>query len=187
MSLANKIENLNNKKINLDKKITVIENRLRLQNSKERNKLNNKKKSLAKIFLSSNFKLIAGNNTFSIYEIYTIGGLIIMHQLDKYKSTILLASYNQIVKMCLDTITKNIIYNQGKQSYLHDRKINKDIHDKLCLINGILIRAKRLIEDSDLEYLHQIGNNEFIKLRKLKLDRKHQQIIASLKNNIKTV
>ena len=183
MSLSKKMEILNKKKIMIDKKIAIIENRLRLQNTKDRNKLNLKKKSLAKIFLSSNLKSIAGYNNFSMYEIYTIGGLIIMHKLDNYKSTVLLASYNQIIKMCLNTITKNIIYNQGKQSYIHDRKINKNIHNKLCLINGILIRSKRLIQDSDLETLHQIGNNQFIKIRKAKINKKHKYITDTLKNN----
>ena len=118
-----------------------------------------------------------------MYEIYTIGGLIILNELDSYKSTVLLASYNQVIKLCFDTITKNIIHRQGNQSYIEDRKINKDIQDKLCLINGILIRAKRLIEDSDLEQLHQIGNSEFIKKRKAKIEHKYKYIIDQLKTN----
>lgn len=144
---SNKLNNLYKKKDSLDNKINIIENRLRLKNAKQRNKINNKKKKLAKIFLSSNYKLIAGKHIFSMYEIYTIGGLIILNELDSSKSTVLLASYNQVVKLCFDTMRKNIIYRQGKESYIEDRKINKDIQDKLCLINGILIKAKRLIDD----------------------------------------
>lgn len=183
MTLSKRIEKINNKKQIIDRKISIIENRFRTKAVKDINKLNNKKKKLAKIFLLSNYKLIAGRHIFSMYEIYTIGGLIILNELDSYKSTVLLASYNQVVKLCFDTMRKNIIYRQGKESYIEDRKINKDIQDKLCLINGILIRAKRLIEDSDLEQLHQAGNSEFIKKRKAKIEHKYKCIIDQLKTN----
>ena len=89
---SNKLNNLYKKKDSLDNKINIIENRLRLKNAKQRSKLNNKKKKLAKIFLSSNYKLIAGKHIFSMYEIYTIGGLIILNELDSYKSTVLLGA-----------------------------------------------------------------------------------------------
>ena len=93
MTLSKRIERLNNKKQSLDKKINILENRYKLKVNRERDKLNRKKKSLAKIFLASNYNDFDGKHIFSMYEVYTIGGLVIMNQLDKYKSSVLHTSH----------------------------------------------------------------------------------------------
>ena len=93
MTLSKRIERLNNKKQSVDKKINILENRYKLKVTRERDKLNRKKKSLAKIFLASNYNDFDGKHIFSMYEVYTIGGLVIMNQLDKYKSSVLHTSH----------------------------------------------------------------------------------------------
>ena len=173
MTLSKRIERLNNKKQSVDKKINILENRYKLKVTRERDKLNRKKKSLAKIFLASNYNDFDGKHIFSMYEVYTIGGLVIMNQLDKYKSSVLLASYNEIINKCYNSHElKNIISKLGKKSYIKDRKIKKDIQEKLHFINGILIKAKEFILDSNIDKLHELGNFQFIKMRKAKIEKK---------------
>jgi len=96
----------------------------------------------------------------------------------------LLASYNEVLHKCINTpLLTDIILNQGKESYSQDRKIKKDIEEKLYFINGVLIRAKEFILNSNLDILHEIGNSQFIKMRKSKIDKKHKYLIAHLKIN----
>jgi hypothetical protein len=180
--MQNKLEKLYIKKQLVDKKINQLENRITRKNSMVRNKLNNKKKRLAKIFLSSNYKSISKQTSFSMYEIYTIGGLIIMNGLDFYKSTVLLVAYNEIIKKCQNTIFKNIITRQGKSSYLINKKIDKDIDDKMFLINGILLGACEFILNSDAEELHKKGNLQFIQIRTQKIEKKHKYILDQLRD-----
>ncbi len=93
-----------------------------------------------------------------MYEVYTIGGLVIMNELDKYKSSVLLASYNEIISKCYNSPKlKNSVSKLGQESYIEDRKIKKDIQEKLHFINGVLIKAK--------------------------IEKKHKYIIDSLKSN----
>ncbi len=184
MTLSKRIERLNNKKQSVDKKINILENRSKLEVARERGKLNRKKKSLAKIFLASNYSDFDSKHIFSMYEVYTIGGLVIMNELDKYKSSVLLASYNEIITKCYNSPElKNIISKLGQESYIEDRKIKKDIQEKLHFINGVLIKAKEFILNSNIDKLHDIGNSQFIKMRKSKIEKKHKYIIDSLKNN----
>lgn len=183
MSISKKLNELNTKKQNIDKKISIVENRSRLKVARERNKINQKKKSMAKIFLASLYRDVGDKYIFSMYEVYTIGGLVILNGLENYKSSVLLASYNEILHKCINTpLLTDIISSQGKESYSQDRKIEKDIEEKLYFINGVLIRAKEFILNSNLDRLHEIGNSQFIKMRKAKIDKKHKHIIEYLKN-----
>jgi hypothetical protein len=185
MSISKKLNELNTKKQKIDKKISIVENRSRLKVARDRNKIKKKKKSLAKIFLASNYKEMDSKNIFSMYEVYTIGGLAILNKLENYKSSVLLASYNEIIHKCINNPTlKEIITNQGKENYSEDRKIKKDIEEKLYFINGVLIRAKEFILNSNLDRLHKIGNSQFIKMRKSKIKKTHKHLIEHLRNNI---
>ena len=181
MYISNK---LNIKKQKVDEKINFIMIRSRLKIARDRNKINKKKKSLAKIFLASDYKDINNKYIFSMYEFYTIGGLIILNSLENYKSSILLAGYNEIIYKCINNPNlKHIIAAQGKENYIEDRKIKKDIEEKLYFINGVLIRTKEFILISNLDKLHNIGNSQFIKMRKYKIEKKHKYIITCLKNS----
>jgi hypothetical protein len=180
MSISKK---LNTKKQKIDKKISIVENRSRSKVARERNKINRKKKSMAKIFLASFYRDIGDKHIFSMYEVYIIGGLVILNELENYKSSVLLASYNEILHKCINTpLLTDIISNQGKESYSQDRKIEKDIEEKLYFINGVLIRAKEFILNSNLDRLHKIGNSQFIKMSKANIEKKQKHIIKYLKN-----
>ena len=166
MSISNQLNELNTEK----QKINIIANRSRLKIARDKNKINKKKKSLAKIFLTSNYRDIDNKPLFSLYEVYTIGGLAILNGLENYNSSVLTASYNEIIHKCINNPTlKHIIVNQGKKNYSEDGEIKKDIREKLYLINGVLIRAKEFILKSNLDKLHNIGNSQFIKMRKSKI------------------
>ena len=168
------------KKEKIDKRISILEHIAMLRSSKERGKESAKKKRLAKIFLSSNYKSVYTKNSFSMYEIYTIGGLAILNGLDKYKSTVQLASYNLILKQCHNTFFKNIIIRNGKNTYTVDRKIKKDIEERLHFVNGLFIRSMELIADSDIEELHTSGNFQFIKIRQNRIEDNHNKVINKL-------
>ena len=103
-----------------------------------------------------------------------------MNNLNVYKSSVLLASYNQIINNCYNQQFKKNIIQQGKKSYMKDRKIKKDIEQKLYFINGIFIFAKAYILKSDINKLNQIGNSQFIKIAKAKIQRKYQHLISNL-------
>ena len=121
-----------------------------------------------------------------MYEVYTIGGLAILNELESYKSSVLLASYNEIIHSFISCHTlQSVISNQGKENYSEDRKIKKDIEEKLYFINGVMLRAKEYILKSNIDRLHEIGNIQFIKMRKAKIEKKHKQVIEYLKNNAK--
>ena len=184
MSISEQLSKLNNKKQKIDKKIDVVENRNRLKVARERNKMNRNKKSLAKIFLASGYRDIDSKHIFPMYEVYTIGGLAILNELDKYKSSVLLASYNEIIAKCYNSPElKNTISKLGQENYTQDRKIKKDIEEKLYFINGIMLRAKEYILKSNIDRLHEIGNIQFIKMRKAKIEKKHKKVIEYLKKN----
>ena len=156
---------------NIEKqKMNIIANRSSLKIARDRNKINRKKKSLAKVFLTSNYRDIDNKPIFSLYEVYTIGGLTILNGLENYNTSVLSASYNEIIHKCINNPTlKHIIVNQGKENYSKDGEIKKEIEEKLYLINGVLIRAKEFILKSNLDKLHNIGNSQFIKIRKSKI------------------
>ena len=157
--------------LNIEKqKMNIIANRSSLKIARDRNKINRKKKSLAKVFLTSNYRDIDNKPIFSLYEVYTIGGLTILNGLENYNTSVLSASYNEIIHKCINNPTlKHIIVNQGKENYSKDGEIKKEIEEKLYLINGVLIRAKEFILKSNLDKLHNIGNSQFIKIRKSKI------------------
>ena len=91
---------------------------------------------------------------------------------------------DEILHRCISCSTlQSVISNQGKENYTQDRKIKKDIEEKLYFINGVMIRAKEYILKSNLDKLHEIGNIQFIKMRKTKIEKKHKHIIEYLKNN----
>ena len=46
-----------------------------------------------------------------------------------------------------------------------------------------MLRAKEYISKSNIDRLHEIGNIQFIKMRKAKIEKKHKQVIEYLKNN----
>ena len=175
-----RLQKLFDKRASVESKISMLEKRSVLKKTKERSKENAKKKRLAKIFLSSNYKSVYTNNTFTMHEIYTIGGLAILNGLDKYKSTVQLASYNLILKQCHNTFFKNIIIRNGKNTYTVDRKIKKDIEERLHFVNGLFIRSMELIADSDIEELHTSGNFQFIKIHTKRLEHNHKKIIDQL-------
>ena len=186
MSISEQLSKLNDKKQKIDTKIDIVENRSKLKVARERNKINHKKKSLAKIFLASSYRDIDSKHIFSMYEVYTIGGLAILNELENYKSSVLLASYNEIIHSCISCPTlQSVISNQGKENYTQDRKIKKNIEEKLYFINGVMLRAKEYILKSNIDRLHEIGNIQFIKMRKSKIEKKHKQVIEYLKNNTK--
>lgn len=116
--------------------------------------------------------------------IWSNGGLAVLNELENYKSSVLLASYNEILHSCISCPTlQRVISNQGKENYTQDRKIKKDIEEKLYFINGIMLRAKEYILKSNIDRLHEIGNIQFIKMRKAKVEKKHKQVIEYLKKN----
>ena len=115
-----------------------------------------------------------------MYEIYTIGGLAILNGLDKYKSTVQLASYNLILKECHNTFFKNIVIKKGISTYNTDRKIKKEIEERLHFVNGLFIKSMELISESNLEELDKSGNFQFIKIRQSRIEDNHNKVINQL-------
>ena len=141
-----------------------------LANSKKRSKEEAIKKKLALILLSSNIKSVVGNNTFGAYEIYTIGGLILLKKLDQYKSTIQLSAYNKIInKAHYDSIYKDKLLGIGAEQYQTDKKINKDIEHVFNTIYGIISESFDLIQTSDTEHLDKDGDIAFKTIHKKRI------------------
>jgi hypothetical protein len=181
MNNKDKLIKLKNKKDKLDLKIYQIENKIRLANSKKRKIQDDNKKKLARIFLSSKIFKLIDKVSFSIYETFTIGGLIILNDLQKYYSAILIASYNQIINKALsDNVYKSYLINLGKNKYIEDRKIQKDIQPILQLIHAILYETTLLLEKSDLEEFKETGNKYFIARRNIKIQNKIDKALKDI-------
>ena len=174
-----KLENI---KKNVDLKIQQIKNKILLDNSHQRQKENNHKKKLARTFLSSKIFKLVGNNSFSMYELFTIAGLILLNDLQKYDSATLVASYNQIISKAIkDDDYKSELAQIGKERYVEDRTIKKDIEPILQHIHAILIAAKTLIENSDLEKLKEEGNKYFIARRNIKVQNQLNNFLKNIR------
>jgi uncharacterized protein Veg len=174
-----KLENI---KKNVDLKIQQLKNKISLDNSHQRQKENNHKKKLARTFLSSKIFKLVGNNSFSMYELFTIAGLIILNDLQKYDSATLVASYNQIISKAIkDGDYKSELAQIGKERYIEDRTIEKDIEPILQLIHAILIASKTLIENSDLDKLKEEGNKYFIARRNMKVQNQLNQFLKNIR------
>ena len=181
MQNAEKLIKLENRKKNIDLKIEQIKNRISLNNSQLRKKSDNQKKKYARILLSSNFFKLVSKTNFSIYEIFTIGGLIILNDLQKYDSATLLAGYNKIIKKAITNDNyKNNLVILGKDKYIEDRKIKKDIESTLQLIHAILIESKLLIEKSNLDKLKEEGNKYFTARRQINIQKKIDKALQNI-------
>ncbi|MBK2341711.1 hypothetical protein IBE33_09330 [Francisella philomiragia] len=178
----NKLIELENKKEKIEKRISRLKNRVSLENSQKRAKEDAYKKRLAATFLLSDIFSLVKRVSFSRYEMFTIAGLIIMNDLNKYTSDILMASYNFEIQKCIRSKDyENELLLLGKDQYLVDRKISKDINEILQLINGIMIKCKRLIENSNLEDLRTKGQIQFVKIKEKQRQKKIELILNQLK------
>jgi hypothetical protein len=181
MENAKQLIKLENIKKNVDQKIQQVKNKILLDNSHQRQKENNHKKKIARTFLSSKIFKLVGNNSFSMYELFTIAGLIILNDLQKYDSATLVASYNQIIdKAIKDGDYKSELAQIGKERYIEDRTIEKDIEPALQLIHAILIEAKLLIEKLDLDKLKEEGNKYFIARRNIQVQKKIDKALQNI-------
>jgi len=181
MKNVDKLIKLENQKNNVDLKIERLKNKISLDKSRLRKQSDNQKNKHARILLSSKLFELVGKNSFSIYEIFTIGGLIVMNDLQKHDSAILVASYNQVIEKAI----KDKVYNSrlvvlGKNKYIEDRKIKKDIEPTLQLIHALLIESKLLIEKSDLDQLKEDGNKYFIARRNIQVQKKIDKALQNI-------
>lgn len=173
----NKLEDLYIQKDNIDSRILRLTNQIRIENSRKRKKDEQLKRKLAKIFLSSKYKLLHKDVLFNAYEIFTLGGLIILNELQNYKSTILVAAYNIVCQKALDD--KNYfaeLKNNASLKYLEDRKIRKDIEEYLQIMYSIIIEAKKVIETSNITNLDFLGSRYFTQRKKNNIEKKLDQL-----------
>ncbi len=179
---VNKNKKLEEKRKEIENKITIIENRISLENKKKRFKEDTFKRRVASTFLLSDIFKVIDKVKFSQYELFTIAGLIILNNLDKYTSDILMACYNAEIKKCLNNKKYELeLYGLGKNRYIQDRKISKDIEEVLYLINGILIKCYELIENSNIEDLKIKGQIEFARIKEGQRKRKTDAILKKIK------
>ena len=178
------LEKLQNKNKIIKNKINQLENRLMLESNKQRHKENNRKKRLASTFLLSNIFKLIGQTCFSRYEMFTIAGLIILNKLDNYTSDILMISYNTIIRKAInDNKFKTELFNLGKEKYIEDRKIEKDIEGSLQLIYGILIHCSQFIESNDIEHLRTKGQLEFVQIKDIQRQKKIDEVLKKIRQN----
>ena len=172
---------LESKKQDVDLKIEQLKNKISLENSRKRKKSDNQKKKHARILLSSKLFKLIGKTNFSMYEIFTIGGLIILNDLQKHDSATLVAVYNQIIENALkDEIYKSRLVELGKDKYIEDRKIKKDIEPILQLIHTILFETTLLLDKSDLGKLKEQGNKYFITRRNIQVQKKIDKVLQNI-------
>jgi hypothetical protein len=181
MKNIDKLTKLENNKSNVDLKIERLKNKISLEKARLRKKSDNQKKKHARILLSSKLFELVGKNSFSIYEIFTIGGLIILNDLQKHDSATLVASYNQIIEKAIkDKDYKIILMELGKDKYIEDRKIKKDIEPILQLIHAILFETTLLLDKSDLGKLKEQGNKYFIARRNIQVQKKIDKALQNI-------
>ena len=181
MKNVDRLIKLENNNRDLDIKIGQLKNKITLEKARQRKKSDNQKKKHARILLSSKLFELVGKNSFSIYEMFIIGGLIILNNLQKYDSATLVASYNQIIaKAIKDKDYKNRLIVLGKNKYIEDRKIKKDIEPILQLIHAILFESTLLLEKSDLTKLKEQGNKYFITRRNIQIQKKIDKALQNI-------
>ena len=181
MKNVDRLIKLENNKSNVDLKIERLKNKIALEKSRLRKKSDNQKKKHARILLSSKIFELFGKSSFSIYEIFTIGGLIVLNDLQKYDSAILVASYNHIIEKAIkDKYYKSRLVELGKDQYIEDRKIKKDIEPVLKLINAILFETTLLLDKSDLAKLKEQGNKYFIARRNVQVQKKIDKALQNI-------
>ena len=181
MKNVDKLIKLENNKNNLDLKIERLKNKIALEKSRLRKKSDNQKKKHARILLSSKLFELVGKTSFSIYEIFTIGGLIVLNDLQKHDSATLVASYNQIIEKAIKNKDyKIILMGLGKDKYIEDRKIKKDIEPIFQLIHAILFETTLLLEKSDLTKLKEQGNKYFIARRNIQVQKKIDKALQNI-------
>jgi hypothetical protein len=181
MKNVDKLINLENNKSNVDLKIERLKNKISLEKARLRKKSDNQKKKHARILLSSKLFELVGKTSFSIYEIFTIGGLIVLNGLQKYDSATLVASYNKIIEEAIkDKDYKSRLVELGKAKYIEDRKIQKDIEPILQLIHAILFETTLLLDKSDLIKLKEQGNKYFIARRNIQVQKKIDKALQNI-------
>ena len=181
MKNVDRLIKLENNKSKVDLKIEQLKSKISLEKSRLRKKSDNQKKKHARILLSSKLFELVGKNSFSIYEIFTIGGLIVINDLQKYDSATLVASYNQIIEKAIkDKDYTSRLVELGKSKYIEDRKIKKDIEPILQLIHAILFETTLLLDKSDLIKLKEQGNKYFIARRNIQVQKKIDKALQSI-------
>jgi hypothetical protein len=181
MKNVDRLIKLENNKSKVDIKIEQLKSKISLEKSRIRKKSDDQKKKHARILLSSKLFELVGKNSFSIYEIFTIGGLIVINDLQKYDSATLVASYNQIIEKAIkDKDYKRILMELGKDKYIEDRKIKKDIEPILQLIHAILFETTLLLDKSDLGKLKEQGNKYFIARRNIQVQKKINKALQNI-------
>lgn len=181
MKNVDKLIKLENNKSKIDLKIEQLKSKISLEKSRLIKKSDNQKKKHAMILLSSKLFELVGKNSFSIYEIFTIGGLIILNDLQKYNSATLVASYNQIIEKAIkDKYYKSRLVELGKSKYIEDSKIKKNIEPILQLIHAILFETTLLLDKSDLGKLKEKGNKYFITRRNIQVQKKIDKALQNI-------
>ena len=92
-----------------------------------------------------------------------------------------MASYNKVIeKTIADENYKSDLIDLGKDKYIENRKIKKDIKPTLQLIHAILIESKSLIEKYDLDKLKEEGNKYFIVRKNIQVQKKMDKALQNI-------
>jgi NAD(P)H-hydrate repair Nnr-like enzyme with NAD(P)H-hydrate dehydratase domain len=152
--------------INLEKKLSVVENRLMLERNKVRFKETKLKRSYGKMFLIAGALDYYDEPILTDKETIELGALVITAKCDNHKLAVILGALNMIFKKCSDNeyLQKCIII--GDQ-YYETKKLDKPNN----LFLGIAFKAHKFLSDSrNIQLCNKIGNQLFTENKKRKLE-----------------
>jgi NAD(P)H-hydrate repair Nnr-like enzyme with NAD(P)H-hydrate dehydratase domain len=152
--------------INLEKKLSVVENRLMLEKNKARFRETKQKRSYGKMFLIAGALDYYDEPILTDKETIELGALVITAKCDCYKIAVILGALKVVLKKCDDDKYLQNCIDIGDQFYE-----TKKLDNPNNFFLGVALKAHKLLSDSgNIPICDKIGDQLFTENKNLKLE-----------------